>query len=467
MSDSRSFSLLHLPDPPARVHFVGIGGIGMSGLARIFLARGYQVSGSDAQQSAQTDSLQGIGIPVSIGHSDIARAQMADLVVATAAVSGANPEVDAARAANRPIIKRAAALGALANARTCVAVAGSHGKSTTSGMITTAMLELGLDPSYAVGAVVAASGVNASPGTGPVMIAEADEYDHSFLELTPDVAIITNVEFDHPDIFRDQADYDRAFCRFIELIRPNGTLVMSADDAGCQRLLNDPDFKWPARIAWIGESERAGWRLLPTGQHWRVITPDGHDVALKLQVLGKHNALNATAAMAAMAALGIDPFDATRGLAAYAGVGRRFDLKGEIAGVTVVDDYAHHPTEIRATIAAARDRYAGRRLWAMFQPHTYSRTRALLHDWPVALAGADCVGLLDIYAAREQDDLGVSSDDIAGLIAGGALRASTPAEMAAVLAPLLAPGDVVLTMGAGDITQLGPLLIDRLSGVGA
>ena len=464
MTVASSLPLFQLPDPPARIHFVGIGGIGTSGLARIFLARGYVVSGSDVQASPQTESLEALGVPITIGHTDVARARLADLVVATAAVPSGNPELEAAHAARRPIIKRAAALGALANARTCVAVAGSHGKSTTSGMITTALLELGHDPSYAVGAVIAASGVNAAPGNGSVMVAEADEYDYSFLELTPDVAVITNVEFDHPDIFRDQADYDRAFCRFVESIRMNGTLVMSADDPGCQRLLNDPDFKWPANIAWFGESERAEWKLMTAGHQWRVITPEGHDVGLKLQVPGKHNALNATAAMAALHALGIDPFVATRGLAAYAGVGRRFEFKGEAVGVMVVDDYAHHPTEIRATIAAARSRFPDRRIWAIFQPHTYSRTKSLLLDWPVVLSGADRVGLLDIYAAREKDDLGVSSDDIAEMIPEGALRAATPAEMAERIDVLVTPGDVVLTLGAGDITTLGPLLLDRLRG---
>jgi UDP-N-acetylmuramate--alanine ligase len=242
---------------------------------------------------------------------------------------------------------------------------------------------------------------------------------------------------------------------------------MSADDPGCQRLLNDPDFIWPHHIAWYGESDRADWKLIPTGKHWRVITPDGHDVALRLQVPGKHNALNATAAMAAMAALGIDPFVATRGLTAYAGVGRRFELKGEARGVTVIDDYAHHPTEIRATIDAARGRYPGRRIWAIFQPHTYSRTKALLDQWPLALAGADMVGLLDIYAAREQDDLGISSDDIAELIPEGALRSSTPLEAAGQLASLVRSGDVVLTLGAGDITQTGPHLLALLERGGA
>jgi UDP-N-acetylmuramate--alanine ligase len=453
-----------LPEPPARIHFVGIGGIGMSGLARIFLARGYSVSGSDAQASPHTEALEAIGIPVTIGHGDIGRAQLADLVVATAAVTTGNPEIEAAQRANRPVIKRAAALGALANARTCVAVAGSHGKSTTSGMITTALLELGREPSYAVGAIVAASGVNASPGNGPMMVVEADEYDHSFLTLTPDVAVVTNVEYDHPDIFRDQADYDRAFCRFIEQIRPGGTLVMSADDPGCTRLLSDPAFVWPDHVSWFGTADSAAWKLAPDGDHWTVGTPEGDRVDLRLAVPGRHNALNAVAAMAALNALGIEPKDAATGLAAFTGVGRRFELKGEARGVTVIDDYAHHPTELRATLQAARERFPGRRVWAIFQPHTYSRTRALLDDWAGALDSADQIVLLDIYAAREHDTLGVSSDDIAARIKNWVLRVATPAEAASRVAALVSEGDVVLTIGAGDVTNTGPLLLGQLEG---
>jgi len=456
-----------LPDPPARVHFVGIGGIGMSGLARIFLARGYTVSGSDAQASPQTEALEAIGIPVTIGHGDTGRAQLADLVVATAAVTTGNPEIEAAQRANRPVIKRAVALGALANARTCVAVAGSHGKSTTSGMITTALLELGYEPSYAVGAVVAASGVNASPGNGPMMVVEADEYDHSFLTLTPDVAVVTNVEFDHPDIFRDQADYDHAFCRFIEQIRPGGTLVMSADDPGCTRLLSDPAFAWPDHVAWFGMTASEGWRLGRMGTGWGVTTPDGTEVPLPLAVPGQHNALNATAAMAALAVLGVEPEDAARALSTFVGVSRRFELKGEARGVTVIDDYAHHPTELQATLQAARERFPGRKIWAVFQPHTYSRTKALLADWAGALEGADQVVLLDIYAAREHDTLGVSSDDIAARMANWVLRVPTPAEAAERLAALVSEGAVVLTMGAGDVTTAGSRLLAHLEGASA
>lgn len=450
-----------LPPPPASIHFVGIGGIGMSGLARIFLARGYAVSGSDSQASPQTEALEALGIPVMIGHNDVGRAARADLVVATAAVS-TNAEIEAAKRANRPIVKRAAALGALANGRVNVAVAGSHGKSTTSGMITTALLALGHDPSYAVGAVVAASGVNASPGRGPAMVVEADEYDYSFLTLTPDVAVVTNVDYDHPDIFPDQAAYDEAFCRFIKQIRSGGTLVMSADDAGARRLLEHPGFVWPDHVAWFGESDGAAWQLKRKDTDWFVREPGGQTISLNLQVPGLHNALNAVAAIAALVALGITAQDAARGVAEFKGVGRRFELKGEAANVVVVDDYAHHPVELKATLLAARSRYPGQRLWAVFQPHTYSRTKALLDDWASGLSEADEVALLDIYAAREQDTLGVSSDDIADRLGKWSLRVSTPEEAAERLVGLLAPGDVVLTIGAGDVTKTGPLLLDLL-----
>jgi UDP-N-acetylmuramate--alanine ligase len=451
-----------IPPPPASIHFVGIGGIGMSGLARIFLSRGYAVSGSDAMASPQTEALEAIGIPVMIGHNDIARAGRADLVVATAAVSGVNAEIDAAKRANRPIVKRAAALGALANARVNVAVAGSHGKSTTSGMITTALLALGHDPSYAVGAVVAASGVNASPGRGPAMVVEADEYDYSFLTLTPDVAVVTNVDYDHPDIFPDQVAYDSAFCRFIKQIRPGGTLVISADDAGAKRLLEHPSFVWPDHVEWFGESDGAAWQLSRIDTEWFVREPGGQRIPMSLQLPGLHNAQNAVAAIAAMSTLGIPAREAVKGVSQFSGVGRRFEYKGEAADIVVVDDYAHHPVELKATLLAAKSRYPGRRLWAVFQPHTYSRTKALLEDWAEGLSIADEVALLDIYAAREKDTLGVSSDDIASRLGKWALRVATPDEAAERLVGLLAPGDVVLTIGAGDVTKTGPLLLDLL-----
>ncbi|HEU5432397.1 MAG TPA: Mur ligase domain-containing protein, partial [Thermomicrobiales bacterium] len=264
-----------LPPPPARVHFVGVGGIGTSGLARILRAWGYTITGSDSHDSPLLAALRAEGIGATIGHTATADAAAANLVVMTAAASPANPEVVAARQAGRPVVKRAALLGLLADARRGVAVAGSHGKSTTCGMLVVALRALGADPSYAVGAVVVATGVNAAPGSGSEMVVEADEYDWSFLQLHPDVAVVTNIDYDHPDLFPDQPAYDDAFARFVAQIRPDGALVVAADDPGCARLLASADAKLPARVVTFGEAPGADWRLRGAAGDWRVEAPDG------------------------------------------------------------------------------------------------------------------------------------------------------------------------------------------------
>ena len=455
-----------LPPPPARVHFVGIGGIGMSGLARILRARGYAVGGSDAAASEQTAALLAEGIAVTIGHGPDSgeRAAAADLVIATAAVRGENPELAAAAAAGVPIVKRAALLGLLADARLGVAVAGSHGKSTTSGMLVAALRALGEDPTYAIGAVLGATGTNAAPGSGPAMVVEADEYDYSFLQLHPELAIVTNLDYDHPDLFPDQDAYDAAFARFVANIRPAGALVIPVDDAGCARLRVRADFAPPARLVTFGESAEAEWRLARVGDAWAVTGPDCGTVPLPLAVPGVHNGRNATAALATLAALGHAPAAAASALGAYTGVGRRFEAKGEAGGVLVVDDYAHHPKEIRATLRAARERFPGRRLWAVFQPHTFTRLKALLPDFGAAFADADRAMILDVYAARETDHLGVAAADLLALLPVGSLGAADPIAAASRLAGLVAPGDVVLTMGAGDVTATGPRLLALLGG---
>jgi UDP-N-acetylmuramate--alanine ligase len=456
-------TIARLPISPAAIHFVGIGGIGMSGLARILHAWGYRVSGSDAVASDQTEALAALGIPVEIGHRDLARAATAALVVVTAAVRGDNPEVTAAQAAGVPVVKRAELLGLLANARRCVAVAGSHGKSTTSGMLVVALRRLGADPSYAVGATVGATGLNAAPGGGTEMIVEADEYDYSFLWLRPDVAIVTNVDYDHHDLFPDQESYDAAFARFVAGIRSSGTLVLPADDAGCARL-RERIADCPAHIVTFGQTEEADWRLAGKAGDWSVQAPDGPTCVLPLAVPGEHNARNATAALAALVALGHEAGAAAVALGDFGGVGRRFELKGESSGIVVVDDYAHHPSEVRATIRAARARYPERRLWAVFQPHTYSRTKALLPDFAAALREADRRAILEIYPARETDTLGVSSADLCALLPPDTLNGANPTDAAHHLAAAVAPGDLVLTLGAGDVTDLGPVLLDLLRG---
>jgi len=430
----------------------------MSGLARILAAWGYRVTGSDAFPSNLVEQLQSEGIEVQIGHQDTANAAAADLIVATAAVRSTNSEIHAAKERGTRVIKRAELLGMLANARTCVAVAGSHGKSTTSGMLVTALQAVGRDPSYAVGAVVGSTGTNAAPGSGEAMVVEADEYDYSFLWLKPAFAIITNIDYDHPDLFPDQPTYDRAFVRFVEGMRPASVLVVNGDDPGVQRVLER--FRAVGvRVVTYGTAPGNDWQFDGT----TVTGPEEREIELDLSVPGIHNRANATAALVVMHEMGIELAEAAEALGTYRGIGRRFDLKGEADGIIVIDDYAHHPQEIAATIAAARERYPGRRIVAAFQPHTYSRTRALLDPFAQALGAADCAVVLDVYPARETDSLGVSSDDIIRrmnpetTIAGG-----TPAQAVNRLAREARDGDVILTLGAGDVTLVGPKLLALL-----
>lgn len=452
-----------IPPPPAHVHFVGIGGIGMSGLARILNSWGYRVTGSDAFPSDLIESLKDEGIEIRIGHDDTEWATASDLVVATAAVRETNAEIHAAKSSGKPVIKRAELLGMLANERTSIAVAGSHGKSTTSGMLVTALRTTGLDPSYAVGAVVASTGTNAEPGMSAEMVVEADEYDYSFLWLKPTFAIITNIDYDHPDLFPDQGTYDRAFVRFARGAKPGGVLVANGDDAGVLRVIDDLRSS-PAELITYGWGETCDWRIQGTS----VIRPGGDKISLDLAVPGRHNIGNATAALIVMYRMGIDLPTAANALGTFAGVSRRFELRGEVNEVTVIDDYAHHPEEITATIAAARSRFPGRRIVAAFQPHTYSRTKAMVDQFATSLRSADYVVVLDIYPARETDTLGVSSEEIVRRMPSDqAVIGGKPSDAVAVLANCVHSGDIVLTMGAGDITLVGPKLLSLLEESGS
>ncbi|MDQ3779360.1 MAG: UDP-N-acetylmuramate--L-alanine ligase, partial [Chloroflexota bacterium] len=464
-SGASGVTLPTMPGVGQRVHFIGIGGIGMSGLARILAARGRVVTGSDAVASDQTAALTADGIAVAIGHGGEASrwAAAADLVVMTAAVRADNPEVKAAGEAGVPVIKRAELLGLLANDRRSIAVAGSHGKSTTSGMLVAALRALKLDPTYAIGAVLGLTGTNAAPGDGETMVVEADEYDRSFLHLQPAIAIITNLDFDHPDIFPDQDAYDAAFARFVGNVPPDGGLVIGGDDPGCCRLRARPDFVAPSRVVTFGVNADADWRLQGDEGAWWVGDPSGREVRLTLGVPGEHNARNATAALAALSLLDLNPMAIVEGLATFTGVGRRFEIKGEQGDVLVVDDYAHHPTEVAATLRAARARYPERRIWAIFQPHTFSRLKSLLPEFGGAFGQADRVMLLDVYAAREKDDLGVNADDLARLLGRETKRAANPSAAADRLATMVSAGDLVITLGAGDVTATGPALLKLLA----
>jgi UDP-N-acetylmuramate--alanine ligase len=451
-----------LTPPGSAVHFVGIGGAGMSGLARILIEQGYRVSGSDRSESPALATLRGLGATVHVGH-DASYVGDASLVVITAAVRDDNPEVAAAIQRGVPVIKRAALLGALANARTCIAVAGTHGKSTTSGMIAYILSTLGQDPLFVIGAEVRDLGTSARNGAGPLAVVEADEYDYSFLTLMPDVAVVTNIEYDHPDIFADADAYTQAFATFASQTRPGGTLILNADDPTRLALDTGSD---EVRTVWtVGTVPQSDWCIGVDGSGALALSRGTAAIGRTLlSVTGEHNARNAAMAVAACVAVGVDAGDALRTVAMYQGVGRRFEVVGETAGVTVIDDYAHHPTEVRATLAGARSRYPGRRIIAVFQPHTFSRTALYAREFAAALSEADIAVVTDIYAAREPDLGTVHARDIVGDIGGA--RGVYGGTLDATIDDLvrrIQPGDVVLTLGAGDITTVGPTVLRHLA----
>lgn len=441
-----------LPSPPARVHLVGIGGVGVSGLARMLQGSGYQVTGSDMSDSPIVQDLLHEGIQVTVGHN-ASNLGNAEIVIATAAAREDNPEIAAARERGIPIVKRAAALGMLANPSVCLAVAGSHGKSTTSGMASFAFSNAGLNPSFAVGATVGGLGTNARLDSGPHFIVEADEYDYSFLWLKPAVAIVTNIEHDHPDIFADLENVLDAFERFAAGIRSSGTLVTSADDAGARMLVDRIRGRDDLNVVTIG-FDSGDWQVTDySAGIARIRTQAGQMFELRLAVSGRHNVSNALAVLASAEALGVDRMAIIPGLEAFTGVGRRFEVLFDTPARTVIDDYAHHPTEIAVSIVAARERYPDRRLLVVFQPHTYTRTHALVEDFAQALDQADAAVIAEIYPAREVNTLGVSSNDIAARMKLAATIAASPAEATSIARELTQPGDVLLVMGAGDIYQ--------------
>jgi UDP-N-acetylmuramate--alanine ligase len=445
-----------------RVHLVGIGGAGMSGIARIMLARGVPVSGSDANPSAVLDLLRGLGAVVHIGHS-ASNVDSADTVVASTAIRPANPELVEARRLGLPVLPRAAALAAVMAGRRGVAIAGTHGKTSTTSMLTLAAQACGADPAYAIGGDLAADGTNAGDGHGDLFVAEADESDGSFLLLCPHLAVVTNVEADHLDQHGTAEAVAVLFERFIDRIELGGVLVVCADDPGAERVAGYARGR-PLRVRTYGESAGADLRLdglrVSAGGSSYVAVRDGAPLGpVSVPVTGRHMALNSAAALLAGLELGL-PADGLRaGLARYGGVRRRFELKGTAAGVRVYDDYAHHPTEIEATLRAARVVAGDGRLVVAFQPHLYSRTRAFAAEFGRALGLADEVVVMDVYAAREDPVPGVTGALIASGVPLPAGRVVFEPSRLAVVAELVRrarPGDLVITMGAGDVTLLGP-----------
>jgi UDP-N-acetylmuramate--alanine ligase len=452
--------------PPLRVHLVGIGGAGMSAIAWVLLGRGFTVSGSDLQASETTVALAKAGATIFRGHA-AAHVAGADLLVASSAVTPENVEIAAARAAAVPVFKRAEFLGRLMAGTLGVAVAGSHGKTTTTGMIVQILLAAGLDPTFILGGSLPSLGRNGRAGRGPHFVIEADEYDYMFLGLRPQVAVVTNIEHDHPDIFATPADYRAAFRAFADLLPRGGRLVVCADDPGAAQLRSHIGRAGVAVDSYglgRGEWQAVDLRLNPLGGSDFVVQNEQGVIGLaRLRVPGDHNVRNALAAITVTSNLGVN-FDTIRqALATFGGIGRRFQIKGEVAGVTVIDDYAHHPTEIQATLAAARQQFPGRRIWAVWQPHTYSRTRALLAEFAASFTDADRVVALDIYRGRERDTLGV---DTAAVLARmehpHAYHIGQMAEAAGYIVDRVRRGDVIVTLGAGDGHLVGTWVLDGL-----
>jgi UDP-N-acetylmuramate--alanine ligase len=445
-----------------RVHFVGIGGVGMSAVARIMVARGVPVSGSDAKDLPVMADLAAAGARIAVGYA-AGNLGDAQTVVAGSAIRADNPEILAARAAGLPVLHRSEALAATMGGDTVVTVAGTHGKSTTTSMVTVLLQGAGLDPTFAIGANVPSLGVNAAHGSSGIFVAEADESDGSFLNYRPRIAVVTNVEPDHLDHYGTAEAVYESFDRFTALLPADGVLVACADDAGALALAERTRQRGSARVVLYGTGEGADLVLHDGGPgDTAVSTPSGR-YPLALQVPGRHNALNAAAAFAVALELGVDPGVAASALAHFSGASRRFEFKGEGRGVRVFDDYAHHPTEVRAALAAARSVAGDHKVHVLFQPHLFTRTREFAQEFADALNLADTALVLDIYPAREDPIPGVTSQLIADhLDAGGRLVAA--ADAVAVLASTAADGDIVLTAGAGDVTAYGPQIVEALRG---
>lgn len=450
-----------------KIHFIGLGGAGMSGIARIMLAKGFTVSGSDKTDSPVLTSLKALGAKVFVGHikENLADAQ---LVIISAAITENNPELVAAKQGGIPVVARANALAWLMSESTSVAVAGTHGKTTTTAMLTVALQSAGADPSFAIGGTINNAGTNAHSGSGPIFVAEADESDGSFLAYKPSGAIITNVELDHVDHFADEEAVFAVFEQFVDSIKPGGFLVACGDDSGVKHLLSQIK-RSDLKILLYGEDSNNDFRidrinLAPTTSS-AALTITGRKIGeLTLAVAGKHNLLNAVAAFAAGSAMGITEDKLITGLKSFTGTRRRFELKGEVAGVKVIDDYGHHPTEINVTLTAAKNLAQSGRVLVVFQPHRYSRTAVFSHQFAEALANSDFTFLLEVYAASEQPIPGVSSLlIIKDMKSDQAKFEPSMVQVVSEVAMMAKSGDVIITLGAGDVSSLGDPILQALA----
>lgn len=457
-------------DPDTHVHLIGIGGAGMSALARIMLERGLNVSGSDLRGGRECNALTAMGARVAIGHR-AANVEGADVVAVSTAIPASNPELVRARQLGIAVVRRADLLVALMAGRRPVLIAGTHGKTTTTSMTTVALQAVGADPSFAIGGTLHDSGTSAHDGSGELFVAEADESDRSFLAYRSDCAVVTNVELDHHDSYRDLTDVEEAFAAFLDRRAPGAPAILCIDDVGSRRLSEQADPKLGPVLTY-GEDEAADLRIVDvrldaTGSSFRLLDR-GQDLGgLRLRIPGRHNIANAAAAMAVVRWAGVDSAVAAEGLARFGGAQRRFQRLGTAAGITVVDDYGHHPTELSVTLAAARQTRPPGRIIAVFQPHRYSRTAALGPELGAALAAADVAVITDVYPAGEAPVPGVTGALVADVARSRGVETHfvpTTGELPPLLAELARDGDLVLTLGAGDITGVGPQLLQILEG---
>ena len=453
-----------------RIHFVGIGGIGMSGIAEVLLNLGYRISGSDLKTSSVTQRLASLGATIFEGHA-AGNIAGAEVVVISSAVAQENPEVVEAHRLHIPVIPRAEMLAELMRLKYGIAVAGMHGKTTTTSMVAAVLAAGGLDPTVVVGGRVDALGSNARIGKSEYLVAEADESDRSFLKLSPVLSVVTNIDREHMDCYRNMRDVRKAFLDFMDRVPFYGVVVVCNDDAPLRKLF--PQIR--RRIVTYGTRRGSDFQI-KLGKstfesaerqpisHFRVTYGEGDLGEFRLHVPGVHNVLNATAAIAVGIGLDIKADDIRTALENFRGVDRRFQLRGKAAGISVIDDYGHHPTEIRATLAAARQCGFGK-IRVIFQPHRYTRTRDLMDEFATAFDDADSLVLLDIYAASEPPIEGVTGEALAGRISEKGKRASYARSFADGVAQVVAaaqPGDMILTLGAGSVSQLGPMILAKL-----
>ena len=452
---------------PIHIHFIGIGGISMSGLAKILLSEGFTVSGSDAHSSALTDELIGDGCIVSVPQSAGNITNDIDLVVYTAAIHPDNPEFKAAKEAGLPMLTRAELLGQIMTIyKNAINIAGTHGKTTTTSMVSEILLAANMDPTISVGGILNSIGGNTRVGGNKYFVAEACEYTNSFLSFYPTIDVILNVKADHLDFFKDIDDIRHSFKLFTEKLPKDGTLIINTDIDNYEYFYKDTD----CEVITVGSNPATSHYSAADIAYdsagccsYTLLIDNKPNGTIKLGVPGEHNVYNSLAAIAVAIKLGLDLETIKKGLCGFSGTDRRFQKKGTFNGVTVVDDYAHHPDEITATLDSAKH-FPHNRTWCVFQPHTYSRTKALLGDFAKALSAADIVVLADIYAARETDNLGISSADLQkaiGELGKECYYFHSFEEIEKFLLKNCINGDLLITMGAGDVYKVGEALVNQ------